>query len=51
MRCNLKTTAFTVVGNIFGLILKNKMAATGVSFLVMKSAYMSLVIGLRGLGW
>ena len=37
--------------NIFGLILKNKMAATGVSLSVMKSAYNSLIIGLRGLGW
>ena len=38
-------------GNIFGLILKNKMAATGVSLSVMKSAYVSLIIGPRGLGW
>ena len=38
-------------GNIFGLILKNKMAATGVSLSVMKSAYISLIIGPRGLGW
>ena len=37
--------------NIFGLILKNKMAATGVSLSVMKSAYISLIVGLRGLGW
>ena len=37
--------------NIFGLILKNKMAATGVSLSVMKSAYISLIIGPRGLGW
>ena len=36
-------------GNIFGLILRNKMAATG--FLsVMKSAYISLIIDPRGLG-
>ena len=28
-----------LTGNIFGLILKNKMAATGVSLSVMKSAY------------
>ena len=34
---------------IFGLILKNKMAATGVSLSVMKSAYISLIIGPRGL--
>ena len=40
-----------LTGNIFGLILKNKMAATGVSLLVMKSAYISLIIGARGLGW
>ena len=38
-------------GNIFGLILKNKMAATGVSLSVMKSAYISLIIGPRGLRW
>ena len=36
---------------IFGLILKNKMVATGVSLSVMKSAYISLIIGPRGLGW
>ena len=40
-----------LTGNIFGLILKNKMAATGVSLSVMKSAYISLIIGPRGLGW
>ena len=34
-----------LTGNIFGLILKNKMAATGVSLSVMKSAYISLIIG------
>ena len=39
-----------LTGNIFGLILKNKMAATGVSLSVMKSAYISLIIGPRGLG-
>ena len=38
-----------LTGNIFGLILKNKMAATGVSFSVMKSAYISLIIGPRSL--
>ena len=38
-----------LTGNIFGLILKNKMAATGVSLSVMKSAYISLIIGPRGL--
>ena len=38
-------------GNIFCLILKTKMAATGVSLSVMKSAYISLIIGPRGLGW
>ena len=37
--------------NIFGLILKNKMAATGVSLSVMKSAYISFIIGPRGLVW
>ena len=36
-------------GNIFGLILKNKMAATGDSLSVMKSTYISLIIGPRGL--
>ena len=30
-------------GNIFGLILRNKMAATGVFLSVMKSAYISLI--------
>ena len=40
-----------LTGNIFGLILKNKMAATGVSLSVMKSAYISLIIGPRVLGW
>ena len=40
-----------LIGNIFGLILKNKMAAMGVSLSVMKSAYISLIIGPRGLGW
>ena len=40
-----------LTGNIFGLILKNKMAATGVSLSVMKSAFISLIIGPRGLGW
>ena len=40
-----------LTGNIFGLILKNKMAATDVSLSVMKSAYISLIIGPTGLGW
>ena len=40
-----------LTGNIFGLILKNKMAATGVSLSIMKSAYISLIIDPRGLGW
>ena len=40
-----------LTANIFGLILKNKMAATGVSLSVMKSASISLIIGPRGLGW
>ena len=39
-----------LTGN-FDLILKNKIAATGVSLSVMKSAYISLIIGPRGLGW
>ena len=33
-----------LTGYIFGLILKNQMA-------VMKSGYISLIIGPRGLGW
>ena len=37
--------------NIFGLILKNKMAATGISLSVIKSAYISLIICPRVLGW
>ena len=40
-----------LTGNVFGLILKNKMAAKGISLSVMKSAYISLIIGPRGLGW
>ena len=36
-------------GNIFGLILKNKMVATGVSLSVMKSAYIFFIIGPIGL--
>ena len=39
-----------LTGNIFVLILKNKMYTTGVSLSVMKSAYISLIIGPRGLG-
>ena len=39
-----------LTGNILGLILKNKMAATGVSLSVIKSAYISL-IGPRVFGW
>ena len=39
-----------LTGNIFGLILKNKMAATGVSLSVMKSACISLIFGPRSLG-
>ena len=38
-----------VTGSIFGLILKNKMAVTGVFLSVMKSAYISLIIGSKGL--
>ena len=40
-----------LTGNIFGLILKTKMAVTGIFLSVMKSAYISLIIGPRGLGW
>ena len=40
-----------LTGNDFGLILKNKMAAKGISLSVMKNAYISLIIGPRGLGW
>ena len=40
-----------LTGSIFGRILKNKIAATGVSLSVMKSAYISLIIGPRVLGW
>ena len=35
--------------SIFDLILKNKMAATGISLSVMKSVYIFLIIGPRGL--
>ena len=41
-----------MTGHSFGLILKNKMATTDVSLSVMihrKSAYISLIIGPRGL--
>ena len=38
-----------LTGNIFGLILKNKMATTGVSLSVTKSADISLIIDPRGL--
>ena len=40
-----------LTGNVFGLILKNKMAAKDISLSVMKSAYISLIIGPTGLGW
>ena len=40
-----------LTGNIFGIILKNKMAATGIYLSVIKSAYISLIIGPRVLGW
>ena len=40
-----------LTGNVFGLILKNKMAAKGISLSVMKRAYISLIIGKGGLGW
>ena len=39
-----------LTGNIFGLILKNKMAAMAVSLSVIKSGYISLIISPRGLG-
>ena len=39
-----------LTGHIFGPILKNKMAATDISLSVMKSAYISLIIGPRSLG-
>ena len=42
---------FCITGNIFGLILKYKMAAVGLSLSVMKSAYNWLIIGRKGLGW
>ena len=40
-----------LTGNIFGLIMTNKMAAMGVSLTVLKSAYISLITGPRVLGW
>ena len=40
---------YNMLTGIFGLILKNKMAAMGVSLLVIKRAYISLIIGPRGL--
>ena len=40
-----------LTGNVFGLILKNMMAAKGIFLSVMKGAYISLIIGPRGLGW
>ena len=40
-----------LTGNIFGLILKNKMAATGFSLSVIKSGYISLILGPRVFGW
>ena len=40
-----------LTGNVFGLILKKKMAVKGISLSVMKSAYISLIIGPRTLGW
>ena len=39
-----------LTGNIFDLIFKNKMA-TGVCLSVIKSAYISLIICPRVLGW
>ena len=40
-----------LTGNVFSLILKNKMAAKVISLSVIKSAYIALIIGPRGLGW
>ena len=40
-----------LTGHIFGLMLKNKMAAMAVCLSVMKSVYISLIIGPGGLGW
>ena len=40
-----------LTGNIFGLISKNKMSATGISLSVIKSAYISRIIGHRVLAW
>ena len=40
-----------LIGNIFCFIFKNKMATTGDSLSVMKSAYISLIVGPRGLGY
>ena len=40
-----------LTGNIFGLILKNKMAAMGISLSVIKRASISLIIGPRDFGW
>ena len=38
-----------LTGNIFGLILKSKMATMGISLSVMKKSYISLINGPRGL--
>ena len=40
-----------LTGNIFRLISKNKMAATGISLSVIKSDYISFILGPRVLGW
>ena len=40
---DLKFREYVPHYNIFGLILKSKMAATGISLSVMKSAYISLI--------
>ena len=40
-----------LTGNIFGLILKNKMADMGISLSAVKSACISLIIGPRSLVW
>ena len=40
-----------LTGNIFGLILKDNMVTMGVSLSVINSAYISLIIGSRVLGW
>ena len=40
-----------LTGNIFGLFVQNKMTTMGVCLSVIKSAYISLIIGPGVLGW